>query len=217
MHSPEGISRHGPPEELRPGLWAWAAPHPDWAPDQDWPQRVNCFAYAPAGGLLLIDPLVEGDEWGAIDALAERAGGVAAVAVTVGFHERQAGEAARRYGAKLFAPPSRKAREALAGARTVTDGDRLAGGVQAIHVPIAEEALLYLPDTRTLVAGDILLAREGRLSLCPASWLDNPEDLGVLRDQVGRALELPLEAVAVSHGEPPLFQGRAALEQALRP
>ena len=216
MRSSEGISRHAPLEELRPGLWTWTARHPDWAPDQDWPQRVNCFGHATAGGLLLIDPLVDGGDWGAIDALAERVGGVSAVAVTVGFHERQAGAAARRYGAELFAPPSGTPRESLAGARTVSDGERLAGGVQAVHAPIAEEALLYLSEARTLVAGDTLLAREGRLSLCPASWLDDPEDLGLLRGQLAPALELPLDAIAVSHGEPPLLEGRAALEQALR-
>lgn len=199
-------------QELRPKLWSWSAEHPDWEPSQDWPKEVRSFAYDTGRGLLLIDPLI--DDWRDVDALAEKAGGVAAVAVTVGFHQRQAAEAAERYGAELFAPPPRKPRPELAGATRIDDGDELPGGVQAIAIERAEEALLYLPDARTLVAGDTLLERDGTLSLCPASWLDDPGDLEAVREDVARALELPLEAVAVSHGGPPLF-GRADLERAL--
>jgi hypothetical protein len=201
-------------EELRERLWRWTAPHPEWTAGSDWPQRVSCFAHASADGLLLVDPLVEAGDWSALDTLAARWGGVRAVAVTVNFHERDAGEAARRYGAELFAPGLGKPRETLAGAREVADGDWLPGGVKTLLVPQAEEALLYLSAARTLVAGDTLLARDGRLSFCPASWLDNEADIDAVRDGVARALELRLEAVAVSHGEPALFDG-AALEDAL--
>ena len=62
----------------------------------------------------------------------------------------------------------------------------------------------------------MLMARDGRLSLCPPDWLDREDDFEAARESVSRALELPLEAVAVSHGEPPLFEGRAPLEEALR-
>jgi glyoxylase-like metal-dependent hydrolase (beta-lactamase superfamily II) len=190
-------------EQLRDALWRWTAPHPDWTPVSDWDRRVSCFAHASGDGLILIDPLVESGDWTALDNLVERQGDVAAVALTVHFHKRDSDEAARRYGAELFAPAS--------GAR-----ERIPGGVEPVVVPEAEEALLYLPGARTLVAGDLLLARDGRLSLCPASWLDREDDLESARKGAARALELPLDAIAVSHGEPPLFEGRAALEEALR-
>jgi Metallo-beta-lactamase superfamily len=202
--------------ELRENLWAWTAPHPDWSPDADWPQEVRWFAHATAEGLLLVDPLVDAGDWSALDGLAEQNGGVAAVAVTVGYHERDAGQAARRYDTQLFAPALGEARDSLADARRIADGDRLPGEVEAIVVEAGEEALLYLAAARTLVAGDLLLAREGRLSVCPASWLEREEDLPAVLDGIARALELPLEAVAVSHGEPALFEGREALEDALR-
>jgi metallo-beta-lactamase superfamily protein len=202
-------------DELREKLWGWTAPHPDWHPEADWPQQVNSFAHSTSSGLFLVDPLVEANEWSAVDELAE-AGGVAAVAVTVGYHERDAAEAARRYNAPLFAPLLGDERESLAGARRLRDGDRLPGAVQALVVEAGEEALLYLSGARTLVAGDLLLARDGRLSVCPASWLEREDDIGAVRDGLARALELPLEAVAVSHGEPALFEGRTALEDALR-
>lgn len=190
-------------EELRKALWRWTAPHPEWTPGSDWDQRVSCFAHASGDGLVLIDPLVENGDWTALDKLVERQPRVAAVGLTVHFHMRDSEEASRRYGAPLFAPAA--------------DGsERIPGGIEPVVVPEAEEALLYLSEARTLVAGDLLIARDGRLSLCPASWLDREEDFGPARDGASRALRLPLEAVAVSHGEPPLFEGRAALEEALR-
>ena len=50
--------------ELRPRLWHWTAPHPEWTPesggDDGWEQEVGCYAYvSPDGGtLVLLDPLV---------------------------------------------------------------------------------------------------------------------------------------------------------------
>jgi glyoxylase-like metal-dependent hydrolase (beta-lactamase superfamily II) len=204
-------------EKLRAGLWRWTAPHPDWTPSSDWEREVSSLAYAGEGGLVLIDPLVPGGDWSALDSLSARAGGVVTVAVTVPYHERDAGAAAARYGAELFAPKaSGPRRESLAAGHPIADGDSLPGGIEAILVEQAEEALLYLTAARTLVGGDVLQARDGRLSLCPASWLDDESQLEEVRAVVARALQKPLEAVVVLHGEPPLFEGRAELELALR-
>ena len=199
---------------LRESLWRWSAAHPDWEPSDDWPQQVSCFAHVSATGLVVIDPLLEVADWGPLDELAERHGGVAAVLVTVFWHARDAGAAAERYGAALYAPRLGTAQPSLAGAHPIEEGGALPGGIQPVLAPLAAEALLYLPAARTLVAGDALVARQDRLGLCPASWLDREADLEAVRADVRRALELPLEAVAVSHGEPPLFD-RAALEAAV--
>jgi glyoxylase-like metal-dependent hydrolase (beta-lactamase superfamily II) len=201
--------------ELRDGLWEWTGPHPDWKPGADWERQVRSFAHAGDDGLVLIDPLVHDGDWARLDELAERRGGVKAVAVTVHWHERDAAAAASRYGCELFAPGLGSGRESLAGAREIADGETLPGGVEALLVEPAEEALLHLTAARTLVAGDTLLAREGGLQLCPPAWLDREEDYEPMRESLARALEFPLEAVAVSHGEPALFE-RAALERALR-
>ena len=66
-------------EEIRPGLQRWTALVPDWTPDQGgpegWAPEVACVAYEGEGALILVDPLIDGDDWGAIDELAERHGG----------------------------------------------------------------------------------------------------------------------------------------------
>ena len=59
-----------------PGLHRWTADVPDWTPDQGgpegWAQEVACVAWEGEGALVLVDPLVDEGDWGAIDALVER-------------------------------------------------------------------------------------------------------------------------------------------------
>ena len=55
--------------------------------------------------------------------------------------------------------------------------------------------------------------------MCPESWLryiDGQVTLADLRRELERLLELPIEMVLVSHGEPVLRGGLRALERALR-
>ena len=53
--------------ELRPGLWHWTAPHPDWSPSEPWKQAVSSYALDDGERLLLFDPIAPSSE---IDALA---------------------------------------------------------------------------------------------------------------------------------------------------
>ena len=43
--------------ELQAGLWHWQAPHPDWTPDEPWPQEVSSYAIDDGTRVLLFDPL----------------------------------------------------------------------------------------------------------------------------------------------------------------
>ena len=64
----------------------------------------------------------------------------------------------------------------------------------------------------------ILGAASGGLRLCPESWLGYlPSGVTIagLRELLRPLLELPIERVIVSHGEPVLAGGRAALARAL--
>jgi hypothetical protein len=181
-------------EELRPGLYRWTARHPEWVPGAptdsplDWPQEVGCVAYARET-VTLIDPLV--DDWEALDALV--AGRPVCVLLTLGFHARSRDTVVERYPAGP------------------------AAGVQAIEIPDAGETMYWLPQPRALVAGDRLIGGPDGLRMCPDSWMRYLQlDQAGLRERLRAALSvLPVELVLVSHGEPVLQEGRAALERAL--
>jgi len=81
----------------------------------------------------------------------------------------------------------------------------------------AGETLFWLPAVAALVAGDRLIGdASGGLSLCPESWLDHVRvDRAGLAQLLRPLADLPVERVVVSHGEPVLRGGRAALARAI--
>jgi len=182
--------------ELAPGLWRWTAPHPDWKAGDDWEQEVGCVYYEAPGATVLIDPLVPPEKdrfFEALDRDVERRGLPVAILLTVPWHERSAAELVERYAA----------------------ADEPPGGVEPFAVPEVDETLWWLPEQRTLVAGDALLGAEGGLSVCPDSWLDERSSHESIRAALRPLLDRPIERVLVSHGEPVLEDGRSALERAL--
>jgi hypothetical protein len=83
----------------------------------------------------------------------------------------------------------------------------------------ARETEYWLPAFGALVVGDrVIGGGQGGLRLCPGSWLRGgrrPVSIAELVDGLRPLLELPIELVLVSHGEPVLTGGREALERAL--
>jgi hypothetical protein len=72
---------------------------------------------------------------------------------------------------------------------------------------------------RALIPGDRLLGDDaGGLRLCPDSWLRYLPS-GMLQPELRQALrpllDLPVELVLVSHGDPVLADGRGAIARAL--
>jgi hypothetical protein len=192
--------------EIRPGLYRWTAPHPDYEPEPepespaDWPELVGCVAYKAPDALVLIDPLVHDELWPALDHLAE--GRRVAVLTTIGFHRRSRDAVAARYGAS-----------------TSRAKKTLPRGVETIPIPGAGETMIWIPEHAALVPGDRLLGgRDGGLRVCPDSWLrylTSGMTGKELREALRPLLELPIELVLVSHGEPVLSGGRDALARAL--
>lgn len=189
--------------EVAPGLWVWKAPHPAWHPGaepespDDWPQDVGCVAFQAPGALVLVDPLVA--DWAPLDALVERCG-APLVLTTMRFHSRSRDAVVARYGG---AP--------------VRHDEPPPEGVERIPIEHGDETMVWLPGPRALVPGDRLLGDgAGGLRVCPSSWLRYlPTGLDALREGLRVLLELPVEMVLASHGEPVLRDGRAALEAAL--
>lgn len=203
--------------EIAPGLWRWTAYHDEWKED------VGSTYCETTDGVVLVDPLVpDADQdrfWRSLDRDVQRANGVVHVLVTIFWHTRSAAEMVSRYGARIWAPTSARAAVARRSG-VVTDafrpGDRLPGGIDAFGTARRTEIVYWLPAHHTLVPGDVLLGDgSGGVRLCPESWLPASTRHADLAKSLSPLLELPIERVLLSHGEPVLENGRAVLAAAL--
>jgi hypothetical protein len=188
-------------QELAPRLWRWTAAHPDWEPSKeeddpaDWDREVGCVAYATPAALALIDPLVDDADYDALDELAE--GRDVAILTTIRWHGRSREALRKRYSASTAAP----------------------SGVESLEIQGADETMFWIPEHHALVPGDRVIGdRPPGVRMCPPSWIRNLK--GFTHDDLRRSLraallDLPVQMVLVSHGEPVLRDGRSALERAL--
>jgi glyoxylase-like metal-dependent hydrolase (beta-lactamase superfamily II) len=195
--------------ELRPGLWRWTAVHPEWEHGMHWPQEVGSVHAELPDAVVLVDPQVPVDEperfWAALDRDVERLARPVHVLLTVHWHERSAAEVLERYGATLWRPEQ---------------SADLPGGVRAELVRGADwvEALFFLEPWGALVVGDLLLGDGAGGVEVPVTWFPTEEQHWARTDLKARLralLDLPVELVLVSHGEPVLENGQAALARAL--
>lgn len=204
-------------QRIAEGLWRWSAYYDEWRDD------VGCVYYEASDAIVLVDPLVPaaGAEsfWQALDRDVARAGAAVHVLVTVFWHVRSAAAVVERYGGRLHAASRARAaieRRAELAAEVFRPGDPLPGGVEAWPSGRATEVVFWIPAHSALVPGDVLLgAEDGGVRLCPESWLPSGVGHDRLRAALRPLLELPVEHVLVSHGEPVLGGGRAALARAL--
>jgi glyoxylase-like metal-dependent hydrolase (beta-lactamase superfamily II) len=175
-------------QELRPGLWRWTAPHPEWA-------ELSSAYVEAAGALVLVDPLVPRDDeerfYGALDRDVKRLVLPVAIVLTNPWHRRSSAELAERYGATVH----------VAGESLPSGFEAYPGGM---HL---EDFVVFAPSHRVLFTGDTVV--DGKP--CPADWLaaGREHHLACLR----RLLELEADLVVPSHGEPfPLEQLARALD-----
>ena len=212
--------------EVAPGLRRWTTVHPEWVPEEDDLDRsyreVGSVYYEGNDDLVLVDPLVPSEHsehfLDGLDRDVERSGKTLQILITVMWHARSAQALFDRYrGSHVWA--HRAARDAVVERAHVTDtfdfGEVLPGGIVAYDAQRGGEALFWIPQHLSLVAGDVLLGTKGgELRLCPDSWL-GPRDPRAVRAGLRTLLELPLERILVSHGPPVLSDGRRALAEAL--
>ena len=187
------------------GLWRWTAPHPAWEPDAepespaDWPEEVGSVLVESQDGVaVFVDPQLPHDPaafWTWADGIV--AGRPVLVVTTISWHGRSRDAVLARYEPAQSVPAD----------------------IELLAFPRLGESIVWLPAQRVLVPGDrIVGAAGGRIRLCPASWLRYlPEKPTVddMRDDLRPLLDLPVERVLVSHGEPVLERGHEALAQAL--
>jgi hypothetical protein len=216
--------------ELQAGLWHWQAPHPDWTPDEPWPQEVSSYAIDDGTRVLLFDPLAVPSE--ILELAADRQ---PVVVLTAPWHERDTQGLVERLGVTVFGPAPDTAddlvrkfgitpEEAAGGSPDVawllagevadahlySAGERLPIGIEAFLGREHNDLVLWMERRRAVIPGDTLVDF-GR-------GLEINERLrgGATREQVVERLRpllaLPVEVVLPTHGAP---TDRAALERAL--
>ena len=201
--------------QIAPRLWRWTGYHEVWKDD------VGCVYYETENEIVLIDPLVPPEETDRFLSTLDRevAGKPVHVLVTIFWHVRSTATLVGRYGARIWAPTTSRAAVARR-AGAVTDafrpGDPLPGGVEAFRTARRTEVVYWVPAEASLVPGDVLLGTEsGGLRMCPESWLPEATTHADLASSLAPLLDLPVERVLVSHGQPVLEGARAALAAAL--
>ncbi len=189
---------------VAPGLRRWTAWHDEWR------EAVGSVAVETDDGLVLIDPL-------------DPPRGLARpdhVLLTVYWHIRSASDlpAAEVWASRRAVEPLRN--RGVRVTRTVNDG-ALPGGIRAFATARSSEVVYWLPRQKTVVAGDVLLGAGAKpnattdpLRLCPERWLGKASH-DDLRGSLRILLDLPVQRVLVSHGEPVLRSGKRALSELL--
>jgi glyoxylase-like metal-dependent hydrolase (beta-lactamase superfamily II) len=200
-------------EELRPGLWTWTAPHPSWGPEsggpEGWEQEVRSYALDAGDSLVLFDPLVEP---GPVEELADRRPVI--VLLTCHWHRRSAAELVEALGAVVHAPPT-QIRDIELAITPYVAGDDLPGDVEPYSAAYEDECVFWIRKHGALVTGDVFLGGERGFRVQPDSWLAEGLTHEGLRERLRPLLELPVEAILPTHGNPIVEDARGTLERAL--
>ena len=216
--------------ELRTGLWHWQAPHPEWTPEEPWPQVVSSCAIDDGIRLLLFDPLAVPDE---ILKLAHDREPV--IVLTAPWHERDTMSLVERLDAPVFAPlPDTAAdlirkfgatpEQAAGGSPDIAwlladeahvshlyaAGSGLPIGVEAFLGRESNDLVLWIEAAGTVISGDTLVDFGRGLQV--NDWLREDVTHDEVVQRLRPLLDLPIEMVILTHGAP---TDRAALVRAL--
>jgi glyoxylase-like metal-dependent hydrolase (beta-lactamase superfamily II) len=177
-----------------------------------------------AGELLLIDPLVFGNDDPAVSVLDQLVGNRVRILVTLPYHTRSAGVLWRRYrraSATIYGHAGVATRLDDASGFTAIAGGQDVGGIVRFHTlgsPPRSEQPIEIPGRQALVFGDAVVETgdgelrvwEGRLdSERRRRWY------GRYLQSLERLAALNAEHILVTHGQPRLGDRAAALRRAL--
>ena len=189
-------------EELRPGLWYWTAIHPTW-----YDNEVGSYAWDAGSTLVLIDPLSPPR---LVDELAR--GKEVATILTCDWHDRSAPELVERLGSRIHAPVGG---DGGLDAELFEPGQAgLPAGIEAFAATHPGEVALWIGALDALVIGDALITKEGTL-IVPPTWLPENDTVAEAQRRMAPLLELPVELVLTTHGEPVREDAAEALRKAL--
>jgi len=210
-------------EELTTGIWRWER-HPHGVPAGEFGGRTS-YAITTESELLLLDPLVPADDDPVLATLDELVRSRVRILVTIPYHTRSSESLWRRYRnakARIYGHPAVASRLGdRSGFEAITGGDDLAGVARfhAIGRPARSEQPIEIPAVRALVFGDAVVETgDGELHVWEAP-LKNEERRSWWRTRhlptLQRLLDLDIDHVLVTHGQPAIGNGRTALQHAL--
>jgi hypothetical protein len=155
--------------------------------------------YEAADATVLIDPLVpageEDDFFRHLDADVERRALPVVILLTAEWHRRSADELAARYDARICGA--------------------LPAGIDEIAIEGADErqvAYFIRPHAALVVCEIFGVAVDGELYVGRSPALERPDELEASLDRI---MQLPIERLLVSHGEPVLEDAKARMAEAL--
>jgi glyoxylase-like metal-dependent hydrolase (beta-lactamase superfamily II) len=212
------------PDQLAGGLWRWTARHPEWHPGE-FGREVASFAVDTDGALLLVDPLLPPEPGPVLELVEGLLGERLAILITIPYHVRSSEELWRRFGDRTDCSiwghrACRKRLRSRAGFHEIELGVPLPGGVSALAIgrPRRQETPFYLPSHRALVFGDAVAEVDGELRVWATDRVDDRRARWYrerFNPTLEPLLELDFDRVLVTHGEPVVSGGRAALRAAL--
>jgi hypothetical protein len=196
-------------EEIAPGIWHWAAPHP----------RIKSVVhsyYLPAERVL-IDPIApeDGLEW-----FAEH-GPPTDVLMTNRHHYRSSASFVERYGVTVHCVRQGMHEHAGRAIEPFDFGDEVCNGIVAHEVGAIcpDETALWISDAAALVIADGIVRRDGEMRFVSDGLLgDDPESVKAgLRRAYSRLLDRDFDNLLFAHGDPLIGGGKEALRRFAEP
>jgi glyoxylase-like metal-dependent hydrolase (beta-lactamase superfamily II) len=195
-----------PATELRAvtrNLYGWASFHPQWKTD------FNSYALRTSEGVVFVDPMKpDAEVIQKLEALGEPIG----VLLTNAHHNRDADWFRKQYEIQVYAHEKAKADCEMSIDILLMDGERLPGGVKAVHLPGSSEGetAYYAKSSGGIVLmGDTLLNQSGKgLTLLPDAYI---EDKKQMLKSLQKLLELDFKIATFAHGDPIVKDAKKAI------
>jgi hypothetical protein len=213
------------PKRIRKDLWRWTARHPEWHPG-DFGAEVASFAARTGEDTLLIDPQLPPEPDGVLELVESILGERLSILITLPYHVRSSELLRDRFRKDAATtiwghPDCTKRMKRRTAFKPIDPGKPLPAGVSAhvIGKPRRSETPLFVPSHRALVFGDAVAEEGGRLRVWAMERVDDRVER-FYRERFNPTLEplleLPFDAVLVTHGQPLLNGGKEALRKALK-
>jgi hypothetical protein len=210
-------------EELVRGVWCWER-RPRGLRPGEFGGRTS-YAIVTGSDVLLVDPLVDGDDDPVVDVLDDVVSGRVRILVTMPYHTRSAEWLWRRYrsaNARIYGHPAVATRLGdVSGFEAVLGGNEVDGIARfhSIGRPPRSQQPIEIPSVRALVFGDAIVETGGgELRI----WAAPPDSDRRWRwwnahylPSLERLADLDIEHALVTHGRPAIGDGKEALQRAL--